>query len=148
MREEEGGLRAKRNTFEACRHIRIWRRRDSWMTERWNHRESRKERSLRVIVWADKCQESTLASEIPAAQLVYLSSLLYSAHTRWLGSRFFTFLMPYSKEPIKNSVVLLFRNITFHYFICREGFFPTPLSLFQYVFLLLFNETDILYIQA
>lgn len=51
-------------------------------------RENVREWSLKVVVRADKCQESTLTSEVPTACLVCLSacidSLLHWAYNRWL----------------------------------------------------------------
>lgn len=97
-------------------------------------RGSRKERSLKVIVWADKCQESTLAPEIPAAQLVCSSSLLHSAHTRWLGSRFFSFLMLSSKELIKKTMLSYCLGISHFTTLSVEIFSPCHCHSFNMCF--------------
>lgn len=61
------------------------KRQDMWATEKWIveterewEREGIRGRSLKVVVWADKCQESTLTSEVPAACLVCLSACIDS----------------------------------------------------------------------
>lgn len=67
---------------EACRHLqRLKKRQERRVTEnRITEAEGKRERegirgrSLKVVVLADKCQESTLTSEVPAACLVCLSA--------------------------------------------------------------------------
>lgn len=133
MREEEGGLRRKRNMFEACRSFR--------------------DKKCKIVGWPRAGKREVWKwwsgligvrrAEMAAAQPVCSSSRLHSAHTRWLASRVLTVLMPSSKELIKTQLSYCSGKPHFTTFMCREDFPPTLLSLFKYVFLLLLNETDI-----
>lgn len=146
MREEEGGLRGKPNMFEARRHIRRWERRDSWSRGEITGGEGGGVGKRDVWKWLSGKTSVRRARWNHRLLLPSSSSGLHSAPTRWLASSLVRFLMLSSKEPTTTQLSHRSGKTTFHYFMCREGFFFPPitlLSLFKYVFLLLFNETDI-----